>query len=129
MARMQESMARRQPPVAELVHGFFLFLAGVFLFIPGFLTDTLGVLLLLPPVRILLGRSGLRRFAAAAESGAAGRPDHGRARNNLENIEIEGVYWEESADGGAGAEPAVIDQPGDQPGDQPRGQSKGRRED
>ncbi|MCH8863157.1 MAG: FxsA family protein [Proteobacteria bacterium] len=125
MARMQESVARGQPPVAELVHGFFLFLAGIFLFIPGFLTDTLGVLLLLPPVRMLLGRSVLRRFAAGAKSGAAGWPGHGpgqgRARGNAENIEIEGVYWEDDADGGAEADPTLTDRPGDQP--------KGRRED
>ncbi len=124
MARMQESMARGQPPVAELVHGFFLFMAGVFLFIPGFLTDTLGVLLLLPPVRILLGRSGIRRFAAAAKGGATGRPGqgpghgpgHGSTHGDSENIEIEGVYWEDGADEGAETDPPVTDRPGDQPG-------------
>ncbi len=94
MARMQESMAQGQPPVAELVHGFFLFLAGVFLFIPGFLTDTLGVLLLLPPVRILLGRSSLRRFAAGATGGTTARPGPAGSGEGSENLEIEGVFWE-----------------------------------
>ncbi len=87
MARMQDSMARGQPPVAELVHGFFLFLGGVFLLIPGFLTDGVGILLLLPPVRIILGRAGLRRFAPA-------KPHPGAPGAAQGNVEIEGEYWE-----------------------------------
>lgn len=87
LARMQESMARGQPPVGELIHGFFLFLAGALLFLPGFLTDAVGLLLLLPPVRILLGRAGLQSFVAGKQTPPAW-PD------NQENVEIEGVCWE-----------------------------------
>ena len=103
MARMQESMARGQPPVGELVHGFFLFLGGVFLLIPGFLTDSLGVLLLLPPVRILLGRAGLQSFMA-------GRARPGARHNVRDNVEIEGVYWEEETDAGSDDAPPSGDQ-------------------
>lgn len=87
LARMQESMAQGRPPVGELIHGFFLFLAGVFLFIPGFLTDAVGLLLLLPPVRTVLGRAGLQSFVSAGQ-GPRARP------GSRGDIEIEGVYWE-----------------------------------
>jgi UPF0716 family protein affecting phage T7 exclusion len=42
--------------------GFWLFLAGVLLIIPGFVTDFAGLLLLLPPVRGLAKRGFGRRF-------------------------------------------------------------------
>jgi UPF0716 protein FxsA len=95
LARMQESMARGQPPVGELIHGFFLFIAGIFLFLPGFLTDAIGVLLLLPPVRILLGRAGLQRFAS-------GRQNPHTQPDSAGNVEIEGVYWEGDDDNDTG---------------------------
>jgi UPF0716 protein FxsA len=41
---------------ASLVHGFFLAVAGLFLLIPGFVTDIIGGLLLIPPLRLWLGR-------------------------------------------------------------------------
>ena len=46
-----------------LVHGFFLALAGVFLLIPGFMTDIIGGLLLIPPLRLWLGRGKIRKTA------------------------------------------------------------------
>lgn len=39
-----------------------LLVAGAFLLTPGFLTDTLGVLLLLPPTRALLRNRLIRRY-------------------------------------------------------------------
>ena len=60
MHQMRQAMAEGREPVAELAHGFFLLIAGIFLFIPGFLTDALGTLLLIPPIRSLLARRGLQ---------------------------------------------------------------------
>ena len=55
-----QAKAQAGEPVGEnLIHGFFLLIAGVFLFIPGFFTDFFGALLLLPFVRLLLGKAGL----------------------------------------------------------------------
>ncbi len=58
--RMQEAMERNEPPIAEIVHGMLLLIAGVFLLLPGFLTDTVGALLLIPPVRAMVGASFFR---------------------------------------------------------------------
>ena len=39
-------------------------LAGIFLLIPGFFTDFLGILLLFPPIRIILIKAFIRRAAS-----------------------------------------------------------------
>lgn len=64
--RMQDQLNRGEPPVAEVFDGACLMVAGVALVIPGFVTDTLGLLLLTPPVRALLRRALGSRLAAAA---------------------------------------------------------------
>ncbi len=48
------------PIGTQLVHGLFLAVSGICLFIPGFITDTVGALLLIPPLRLLLGNLVLK---------------------------------------------------------------------
>ena len=57
----QQSLQRNEMPVRELFDGACLLVAGVLLLTPGFVTDTFGLLLFVPPVRALL-RSGLWRW-------------------------------------------------------------------
>lgn len=52
----QAAVGRGEPPVRHLFDGVCIFVAGAFLLTPGFLTDTVGLLLLVPPVRASLGR-------------------------------------------------------------------------
>ena len=49
--RVQTQVAERQVPGPALLDGLFLVLAGALLIVPGFITDVIGMLLLLPPVR------------------------------------------------------------------------------
>ena len=49
--QMQQKMANGESPAAEMVKSVSLVLAGFLLLIPGFFTDFLGLLLLLPPVQ------------------------------------------------------------------------------
>ena len=51
LARAQEKMHRGEPPVADLLDGIGLLLAGALLLTPGFLTDGVGFALLLPAAR------------------------------------------------------------------------------
>lgn len=60
MADLQMSVQGRGDPARPLAHGAFILLTGLLLMLPGFFTDFLGLLLLIPPVRALL----LRRLAA-----------------------------------------------------------------
>lgn len=49
--RFQEKLATGQAPAEEMVEGVLLVVAGAFLITPGFLTDTLGFLWLIPQSR------------------------------------------------------------------------------
>lgn len=55
LARAEASLQQQNLPVRELFDGVCLLLAGALLLTPGFVTDTLGFALLLPPVRLLAG--------------------------------------------------------------------------
>lgn len=51
---MQQKMAAGESPAAEMIKSVSLIIAGLLLLLPGFFTDFLGLLLLLPPVQKLL---------------------------------------------------------------------------
>ena len=52
--RIQNALAHGQNPSREMINGLCILLAGIALCIPGFISDLFGLLLLLPPVRLLL---------------------------------------------------------------------------
>jgi UPF0716 protein FxsA len=54
LARARERIDAGQVPGREIVDGVLILFAGALLVTPGFLTDVLGVLLLLPPIRAAL---------------------------------------------------------------------------
>ncbi|CAH0532404.1 hypothetical protein VST7929_00233 [Vibrio stylophorae] len=56
MLRVQQQMQRGQMPAQEIVAGTLLAVAGVLLFLPGFVTDTLGALLLIPALRMWVAK-------------------------------------------------------------------------
>jgi UPF0716 protein FxsA len=67
--RFNEAIAAGRPPAREVLDGAFVLVGGALLLTPGFATDVLGVLLLLPPTRRVLQqlalRAGLRRVRVA----------------------------------------------------------------
>ena len=52
--RARAAFARNEEPVAETIEGLALGLAGILLFLPGFVSDSVGALLLVPPFRHLV---------------------------------------------------------------------------
>jgi len=56
LRRMMASAAEGKPPVEPVVEGTLLFLAGGLLISPGPIGDSLGLLLLVPPLRLLVAR-------------------------------------------------------------------------
>lgn len=48
---MQQKMAAGESPAAEMIKSVSLIISGLLLLLPGFFTDFLGLLLLLPPVQ------------------------------------------------------------------------------
>lgn len=72
--RARAQLDRGEVPVQEAFDGICLALAGGLLLLPGFFSDILAVLLLLPPVRVLirmwlLSRVALRPGGPAAQQG------------------------------------------------------------
>ncbi len=51
LARAQKSLDRGEFPAAAMVDGLALLVAGVLLLTPGFVTDAMGLVLLMPPLR------------------------------------------------------------------------------
>lgn len=86
--RFNAALRAGRPPAREIVDGALVILGGAFLVAPGFLTDVVGVLLLLPPTRAAFRAVLVRRFSSrllggfAAGPGAtfAGRGADGRTR-------------------------------------------------
>lgn len=77
---LQQNMNRGEMPVQEIFDGFCLVAAGATLITPGFVTDTIGFLLLVPAVRRAL-RVALGKHFTVGPSGRAGfssarRPYH-----------------------------------------------------
>lgn len=64
LLRAQRQLAEGSLPVAEVFEGLCLVIAGALLLTPGFFTDTIGALLLLPAVRRALYRQVRQRIEA-----------------------------------------------------------------
>jgi UPF0716 protein FxsA len=56
MNRMHQALQRGESPVEDIFHGFFLLIAGLFFLLPGFITDTVALLLAIGPIRAMLGK-------------------------------------------------------------------------
>jgi UPF0716 protein FxsA len=59
--RVREALARGEMPATQVADGALVVLGGALLLTPGFVTDALGLLLLIPAVRVAL-RGGVRRL-------------------------------------------------------------------
>lgn len=53
LSRIRRQVEAGRDPGRELAHGVMILLAGILLLIPGFVTDILGILLFIPPIRDL----------------------------------------------------------------------------
>ncbi|MCP3870992.1 MAG: FxsA family protein [Gammaproteobacteria bacterium] len=61
LLRVRASLEKDQVPAIEMLEGVVLLITGFFLLLPGFLTDFLGFLCLVPAIRRALVLSFLRR--------------------------------------------------------------------
>jgi UPF0716 protein FxsA len=65
--RAQASVERGQVPTKELIDGVLILGGGALMVAPGFITDIVGMLLLLPPVRAAIRALVRRRIARRAD--------------------------------------------------------------
>jgi UPF0716 protein FxsA len=104
--RFNAALAERRVPHREVLDGVLVIFGGALLLTPGFVTDLLGMLLLLPPTRAvirgLLGRRVLPRMVDSgfgglgrAPGGGAGRPDPRAGRTGpARGADVEGTATE-----------------------------------
>ena len=90
--RVQRALSEGRVPGSELIDGFLILFGGALMLTPGFVSDGVGMLLLLPPVRILVRRVVRRRFTVQVLGGSGGpggpaSPD-GRDRRDPGVIDI-----------------------------------------
>ncbi len=86
--RARRMMAQGEPPALELLEGVVLLFCGALLLTPGFFTDAIGFLLMIPPLR--------RRLVLwlVARSLVVNRPPPGDERRQGPRT-IEGEFWRE----------------------------------
>jgi UPF0716 protein FxsA len=92
--RFQETMQAGRIPHREVFDGVLVIFGGAFLITPGFLTDIVGLLLLLPPTRSVfrgwLTRRGGRMFGISMATGRRG----GRPVSPEQDWDVEGTAYE-----------------------------------
>lgn len=91
LGRVHTALQEGRLPVADLFDGACILVAGVMMALPGFLSDILGCLLLLPPFRRLLYKALARR---GRDLELRGGQDGFRTRVRTRRTVIEGEYEE-----------------------------------
>jgi UPF0716 protein FxsA len=69
LARIQNALNQGQMPANELIDGVLILAAGIVLLTPGFFTDVIGFLLLIPQTRNWLKRELRKRFERSIQQG------------------------------------------------------------
>ncbi|WP_414898959.1 FxsA family protein [Rhodovulum sp. YEN HP10] len=85
LSQVRSSFNELRDPTEPLAHGAMILFAGAMLLTPGFFTDTMGLLLLIPPVRAAAYRWLSKRVVVhstgfTASAGASRGPSGGAAR-------------------------------------------------
>ena len=76
LRRARAGLARGEAPAVELLEGVIVLASGVLLLVPGFVTDVIGLLLLIPAVR----RRLVARLLARSAKTSAGQGPRGSTR-------------------------------------------------
>lgn len=109
LGELRRSLEELDDPAPPLAHGAMILFAGALLLTPGFLTDAVGLSLMVPRVRMALfdwARRNVRFHATvmASEGSDMGRgpeaqrPGHRRQPHRPDHDIIEGVYEEAEPD-------------------------------
>jgi len=107
--RFNQALAERRFPGREVADGALIIVGGTLLLTPGFLTDIVGVFLLLPPTRAisrrLLKRFTIGRFMVVGMPGGVqgpfGRPPTGGDQRPSRDYDFEATAEEVPDDGGS----------------------------
>lgn len=92
VGRLFDTMNRGGLIVVSMVDSYATILAGCLLIVPGFITDIMGLALLVPPLRRLALTAILPGFAQARRRHQAPPAGRDRAHDPAQPIVIEGTY-------------------------------------
>jgi UPF0716 protein FxsA len=94
---LRAAMSRRQNPVQSMAGDVLVVVAGVLLVLPGFFTDSCGLLLLLPPVQRAITRSVTRRARERMDAHMQARAWEAgiRPSGQIRPDEVIDTTWEE----------------------------------
>ncbi|MBT3195696.1 MAG: FxsA family protein [Candidatus Ruthia sp.] len=99
MAKAQNAMANGQTPAFEMMEGVVILISGVLLLTPGFLTDILGLLGLMPWSRTYFIDQFLSKNASKVfsqnNSAFIHKTDSSEDKKPKKNGTIEGEFWED----------------------------------
>ena len=87
-ARFRQTVERGGIPHREVIDGVLVIFGGAFLITPGFISDVVGILLLLPPTRALIRRLLIRRLGRRIQIRSSGR------RRGAPQYDVEGTATE-----------------------------------
>lgn len=88
--RFNTALSEGKVPHREVMDGVLVIFGGAFLITPGFITDVIGLLLLVPPTRALIRSRVVRRLGRRVTVGVANRPGRSRTRD----YDVEGTARE-----------------------------------
>ena len=86
LGELRGSLNELRDPTEPIAHGAMILLAGALLLTPGFFTDAMGLLLLLPPVRAAILRHMAKRVHVQSFTfgGQPAQPRHGPSEDVIE---------------------------------------------
>jgi UPF0716 protein FxsA len=87
LTRIRRDVDAGRNPGRELAHGAMILLAGVLLLVPGFVTDVIGLLLFIPPVRDLAWRFLRERVTVTSFGTGFGGFSAGRDRGPVVDLD------------------------------------------
>jgi UPF0716 protein FxsA len=95
--RFTQTMAEGRVPQREVLDGVLVIFGGAFLITPGFITDVIGLVLLIPPTRAIVRRIAVRRLGRRVVVGVAGAADRRAARppRARHDYDVEGTATEQ----------------------------------
>ncbi|KZN15270.1 FxsA family protein [Marinomonas sp. TW1] len=96
--KAQEKMRRGELPASEVAEGVMLLFAGLCLLIPGFVTDAIGGLLLIPVLRKLFAAGLVVKLMSSVMARGTQWRSRGYSESTKEGDIIEGEYANEDND-------------------------------
>lgn len=107
LTRMQQELDGGRAPGNEVMQGAMIVLASILLLIPGFVTDVIGLLLFVPPVREALAQFIIARSNVVIMDGGSVRRGGGDPVVDLDAEDWTETQYPSGSDAGGSGQPRI----------------------